>query len=73
MKKENKVFIGHILDLIFRIRSHTVDLNETEFMNSFMVQDAVIRNFEIILEGANLLKLLPVLYFENLLPAKMQG
>ena len=45
-------FIRHILGAIERIESYTVDLTESDFMKDFMVQDAVIRNLEIIGEAS---------------------
>jgi uncharacterized protein with HEPN domain len=45
-------FIRHILGAIERIESYTLDLSEPDFMNDFMVQDAVIRNLEIIGEAS---------------------
>lgn len=46
-------YLGHILKAIERIRRYTADMDEGEFMNSELVQDAVIRNIEIIGEAAN--------------------
>lgn len=45
-------YLGHILEAIKRIGSYTEDLTEVAFLESKMVQDAVIRNFEIIGEAA---------------------
>jgi uncharacterized protein with HEPN domain len=44
-------FIKHILGAIERIESYTRGLEENDFMNNFMIQDAVIRNLEIIGEA----------------------
>lgn len=46
-------YLGHILQAIKRIGRYTEDLDETGFLNSDLVQDAVIRNIEIIGEAAN--------------------
>ncbi len=51
MQKENSVYLKHILDCIFRIRLYVKDLSKEQFLEQFMVQDAVIRNFEIIGEA----------------------
>ncbi|WP_260295693.1 DUF86 domain-containing protein [Sedimenticola hydrogenitrophicus] len=46
-------YLGHILQAIERIVRYTEDLDEAGFLNSEMVQDAVIRNIEIIGEASN--------------------
>ncbi len=49
-----------MLEAIGRIQSYTAGLTETEFRSSQLVQDAVIRNFEVIGEAAGkLLSLAP--------------
>jgi uncharacterized protein with HEPN domain len=45
--------LGHILKAIERIGRYTADMDEFGFLNSELVQDAVIRNIEIIGEAAN--------------------
>ncbi|WP_387463589.1 DUF86 domain-containing protein [Photorhabdus sp. RM323S] len=45
--------IRHILEAIKRIDSYTEDMDELAFLNNRLVQDAVIRNFEIIGEASN--------------------
>jgi uncharacterized protein with HEPN domain len=45
-------YLGHILGAISRIGRYTEDLTESAFLEDEMVQDAVIRNFEIIGEAA---------------------
>ena len=49
--KTNKVYLDHILDCINNILSYTEGMNEETFYKNFMVQDAVVRNFEIIGEA----------------------
>ena len=44
-------YLGHILAAIERIERHAADVDELEFLNSELVQDAVIRNIEIIGES----------------------
>jgi len=46
-------YLTHILEAIERIEEYVSDLDETAFLNSKLVQDAVIRNFEIIGEASN--------------------
>lgn len=50
--KSDKLFIIHILDAINRIESYTNNVSEQEFMTHFMIQDAVIRNIQIIGEAS---------------------
>lgn len=45
--KENKVYLSHILDCIDHILAYTEGMNEESFNQNFMVQDAVVRNFEV--------------------------
>jgi uncharacterized protein with HEPN domain len=46
-------YLGHILKAIERIDRYTAGMDEVAFLNSEMVQDAVIRNIEIIGEASN--------------------
>ena len=46
-------YLGHILEAIERIDRYTEDMDEVAFLNSRLVQDAVIRNIEVIGEAAN--------------------
>lgn len=46
-------YLGHILKAIERIDRYTEDMDEITFLNSELVQDAVIRNIEIIGEASN--------------------
>ncbi|MBS9423134.1 DUF86 domain-containing protein [Photorhabdus caribbeanensis] len=46
-------YLAHILGAIKRIDSYTEDMDELAFLNNRLVQDAVIRNFEIIGEASN--------------------
>jgi uncharacterized protein with HEPN domain len=46
-------YLGHILQAIERIERYTRDVDLTQFSASEMLQDAVIRNFEVIGEAAN--------------------
>ena len=48
--KDDRVYLQHILDAIAKIETYTADGREA-FSRSTMIQDAVIRNFEIIGEA----------------------
>ncbi len=52
MIKDNLIFIGHIKECLIKISEYTSDLNKEAFLKNAMVQDAVIRNFEIIGEAS---------------------
>jgi uncharacterized protein with HEPN domain len=49
--KDNLSFIEHILLCIDKIQEYTKDLTDEDFNNSELIQDAVIRNIEIIGEA----------------------
>jgi uncharacterized protein with HEPN domain len=51
MTKDPLVYLSHILDSINKIKDYTKDINESRFVNDSLIQDAVIRNFEIIGEA----------------------
>jgi len=51
MKKDNLVFLKHILDAINLIEEYLKDKKFQEFTNNHMLQDAVIREIEIIGEA----------------------
>ena len=44
--------MGHIVEAIERIQRYTNDIDEAGFLNSQIVQDAVIRNLEVIGEAS---------------------
>ena len=46
-------YLGHILEAIERIEEYVSDMDELTFLGNKLVQDAVIRNFEIIGEASN--------------------
>lgn len=46
-------YLGHILEAIERIEEYVSDMDEITFLCSKLVQDAVIRNIEIIGEASN--------------------
>ena len=45
-------YLAHILEGIERIEGYVLDMDEAAFLNNKLVQDAVIRNFEIIGEAS---------------------
>ena len=45
-------YLGHILEAIERIQHYVDDMDEVGFLNSRLVQDAVIRNLEVIGEAS---------------------
>ena len=45
-------YLDHILKAIVRIENYTVNLNQASFISNELVQDAVIRNIEIIGEAS---------------------
>ena len=51
MQKEDLFYLEHIRECITRIQQYTYYFSEDDFVNNTLVQDAVIRNFEIIGEA----------------------
>lgn len=51
MKKDPKVFIGHILESIHLIEKYIDGISKEDFIKSINIQDAVIRRLEIIGEA----------------------
>lgn len=51
MNKDPRIYLEHILSSIQKIRSYTQDFSESDFLSSPLVQDAVIRNLEVIGEA----------------------
>ena len=45
-------YLGHILEAIERIHAYVADVDEVGFLSSKIVQDAVIRNLEVIGEAS---------------------
>ena len=45
-------YLGHILEAISQIQNYCEDIDEVSFLTNRMIQDAVIRNFEIIGEAS---------------------
>jgi len=51
MKKDDLIYVDHILDSIKKIEKYTDTLTIHDFVENELVQDGVIRNFEIIGEA----------------------
>jgi len=51
MKKDSRVYLAHIFECIDRIQQYTQE-GKKQFLQEKLVQDAVIRNFEVIGEAA---------------------
>jgi uncharacterized protein with HEPN domain len=51
MKKDDSVYLRHILDAMSRIEEYTQDLKYDGFMDNYLIQDGVIRQIEIIGEA----------------------
>jgi uncharacterized protein with HEPN domain len=51
MKKQAIVYVEHINACIVRIKEYTKGIDEAKFLSNSLIQDAVIRNFEIIGEA----------------------
>jgi len=51
MKRDDSVYLRHIRDAIAKIEAYLADVSESDFYKHSMVQDAVIRQLEIIGEA----------------------
>ncbi len=51
MIKNASVYLYHISDCISKIKEYTKEMDEEKFLANSLIQDAVIRNFEIIGEA----------------------
>jgi uncharacterized protein with HEPN domain len=51
MKKDDSVYLKHILDAISRIKEYTQDIKYENFIDNYLIQDGVIRQIEIIGEA----------------------
>lgn len=51
MQKDDLVFVSHILESITKIEKYVEGLTSNDFANNDLVQDGVIRNFEIVGEA----------------------
>ncbi|AKB31591.1 hypothetical protein MSSIH_0901 [Methanosarcina siciliae HI350] len=51
MKKDDRVYLSHILQSVSLIEKYTEDLTEEEFLSNSLFQDATIRQIQIIGEA----------------------
>lgn len=51
MEKNPALYLEHILDCIIKIKEYTKGINQDDFLTNELIQDATIRNFEIIGEA----------------------
>lgn len=51
MIRDDRVYLSHIIDALQQIREYTANLDSDDFSSSRIVQDAVIRQFEIVGEA----------------------
>ena len=51
MKRDETVYLRHILDAIGKVETYLVGVDETAFKRSSLIQDGVIRQIEIIGEA----------------------
>lgn len=49
--KDDRLYLIHIKECIERIEAYLVDVDKQEFSNSTLLQDAVIRNLQILAES----------------------
>ncbi len=57
MKRDERVFLQHILDAIIKIEKYLTDQDKETFLADTLVQDGVIRQLEIIGEAAKRISL----------------
>jgi uncharacterized protein with HEPN domain len=51
MKRDETVYLRHFLDAIAKVETYLVDIDETTFRQTSLIQDGVIRQIEIIGEA----------------------
>ena len=51
INKDNYVYLQHVLDSIHRIDEYTKGISKHDFMTTYLIKDAVIRQLEIIGEA----------------------
>jgi len=55
MKKDDTVYMKHILDAIHRVEEYTQNIEYKDFIENHLIQDGVIRQIEIIGEAVKIL------------------
>ncbi len=51
MKRDDTIYLRHVLDALSRIEEYLLDVDEEKFLSYHLVQDGVIRQLEIIGEA----------------------
>ena len=51
MIRDDQVYLAHVMDALQQITIYTVGMNEKKFLENRLVQDGVIRQFEIVGEA----------------------
>lgn len=51
MKKDEKIFLKHILESIEKIEEYTKNVSKRDFVKNIQLQDSIIRRFEIVGEA----------------------
>jgi uncharacterized protein with HEPN domain len=51
MKRDDTVYLQHVLDAIAKAQSYLLDIDEASFLTAALVQDGVIRQIEVIGEA----------------------
>lgn len=49
--KDDRLYLIHIIECLHRVENYTRDYDQEKFMDSPMVQDAVIRNLQVMAES----------------------
>lgn len=71
--KSDKVYIAHILDSIEAIKKYTSNVDQSGFLEIALIQDAVIRNLQIIGEAAKKVSIETKSSFSDIPWKKMAG
>ncbi len=65
MIKDDRVYLDHIVESLHKIKSYSKDLELSDFITNTLVQDGLIRQFEVIGEASkNLTKTLKSKYYD---------
>jgi len=66
MDKDDHIYVEHILESIEKIEKYTEDLSKEDFAKQEMIQDAVIRNLEIIGEATKMISISMKQSYQNI-------
>ena len=73
MIKSDRLYLNDIVEAIQRIEEYTKDLTKKQFLSNYLVQDAVIRNLEIIGEAAARIKRISPAVYKDLKLEQAKG